>query len=155
VSAGWGTTSLGLQYQIIRSDWPFALTAGMSFGIPVKPGVEREFEPELLAAKTFGRVQVHASFVADLEGGRPSFQYNLASVSTGARRWFPTLEFNARHLNGQNAFYMTPGLYRHFSHRLELGMGLPTGVGGVAGRIGVVGKMTWEIGGDREDRPGS
>jgi|SRR5579862_1794643 len=150
VSAGWSTTSLGLQYQIIRSDWPFALTAGMSFGIPVKPGGEREFEPELLAAKTFRKVQVHASVVADVEEGRPSFQYNLASVYIGERRWFPTLEWNGRRLDGKNAWYATPGLYRHFEHRLEVGIGLPLGVGGVASHIGIVGKMTWEIGGDRD-----
>jgi hypothetical protein len=81
---------------------------------------------------------------------RASLQYNLASVYPVRKRWFPTLEFNGRRLDAKNAFYLTPGLYRHFSHRLEIGMGVPTGVGGVAGRIGVVGKMTWEIGGDKD-----
>jgi len=38
--------------------------------------------------------------------------------------------------------------YRRLRHRLEVGLGVPQGVGGAAGRIGIVGKITWEIGGD-------
>jgi len=64
VPAGWSTTAIGLQYQIIRSNSPFALTAGMSFGTPVRGGAALEYDPEILAAKGFHKVQVHASFVA-------------------------------------------------------------------------------------------
>jgi len=152
VPAGWSTTSVGLQYQIVRSNSPFALTAGMSFGIPVRAGAELEFEPELLAAKSFRRIQVHASFVANVEQGTLFLEYNLASVYLVSHRWYPTLEFSGRRLNGENAFYVTPGLYRHIGRRLEVGIGLPLGVGGVAGGIGIVGKITWEIGGDKDDR---
>lgn len=147
IPAGWSTTGIGLQYQIIRSNSPFALAAGVSFGVPVKPRAGLEYEPELLAAKTFRVVQVHASLVAEVERGNPSFQYNLASVWIVSHRWFPTLEFNGRRLNGKNGFYITPGIYRHFPHRLEIGAGMPVGIGGVAGPIGIVGKVTWEFGG--------
>lgn len=144
----WSTTSIGLNYQILRNNSPFALTAGMSFGIPVKTGAGTDFEPKLLAAKTFHRVQVHASLIGDVENGDSSLQYNLASIGLVSHRWFPTLEFNGRRLNNQNGFYTTPGLYRHLPHRTEIGVGIPVGISGVAGRVGFISKITWEFGGD-------
>jgi hypothetical protein len=151
VSAAWSTASVGVQYQIIRSAQPFALSVGMSFGVPVNRHSQLEFEPTILAAKTFRRLQVHASFLAEVEGWNPSLQYNLASVYPVREKWFPTLEFNGRRLEEKNAFYLTPGLYRHFPHRLEIGIGVPIGLSGVAAGIGVVGKLTWEFGGDHDD----
>jgi hypothetical protein len=41
-------------------------------------------------------------------------------------------------------------LYRHLAHHLEIGTGVPFGVGGMAGRLGIVGKLTWELGGNHE-----
>jgi hypothetical protein len=124
----------------------------MSFGIPVERDSRLEFEPTILAAKSFRKLQVHASFLGDVEGWNPSLQYNLASVYPVQKHWFPTLEFNGRRLEGRNAFYLTPGLCRHFAHRLEIGMGVPLGLSGVAGGIGVVGKISWEFGGDHDDQ---
>jgi len=145
----WSTASLGFRYQIIRGDFPFALSAGMAFGVPLRSGGEVEYQPMILAAKSFRRAQVHASLVADIEEEKPSFQYNLASVYPMQRHWFPTLEFNGRHLHGHGAFYLTPGLYRRIEHRLEFGFGVPLGLGGAAGAVGIVGKVSWEIGGER------
>ena len=47
---------IGLQYQFVRSNSPFALTAGMSFGLPVRHGAALQYEPEILAAKSFRKV---------------------------------------------------------------------------------------------------
>jgi len=151
VAASWSTASLGFQYQIIRSDTPFALSAGMAIGVPVKPNSRLKYEPTILAAKTFRKLQVHASFLADVEQWQPSLQYNVASVYPVRRRWFPTCEFNGRRFDSKNAFYLTPGLYRHFERRLEMGLGVPLGLGGVAGPIGVIAKVNWEFGGEHED----
>ena len=145
----WSTASFGFQYQIIRSDFPFALSAGMAVGLPVRSAGEVEYQPMILRAKAFRRAQLHASFVADIEEEESSFQYNLASVYPIQRHWFPTLEFNGRHLHDKDAFYLTPGLYRRFEHRLEFGVGFPLGLGGTAGAVGIVGKLSWEIGRDR------
>jgi hypothetical protein len=148
---GWTTASLGVQYQIIRSTVPFALTAGMTFEVPVESGGELEYEPTVLAAKSFRSLQIHASFVAEIgRAEKPSFQYNLASVYPVRQRWFPTLEFNGRQLHGKNATYITPGMYRHFRHRIEVGVGVPLGISGTASRAGVVSKVSWELGGERE-----
>lgn len=102
-SSGLSTTSLVVQYQIIRSTSPFALSVGMVFEVPVRANGEVEYQPSILAAKTFRKVQVHTSFVADIEEEKPSFQYNLASVYPIHRHWLPTLEFNGRSLRGQGA----------------------------------------------------
>jgi hypothetical protein len=72
----WSTVSLGIDYQIIRSSTPFALSVGMSFGVPVRSLSEIEYEPTILMAKSFHKLQVHASFVADVEEEKPSIQYN-------------------------------------------------------------------------------
>lgn len=151
-SSEWNTASLGFQYQLIRSESPFALSVGMAFGIPVKAAGEIEYEPTILVARTFRRMQVHASFIAELEQWDLAFRYNVASVYPLRNRWFPTLEFNAMHLNGNGAFYLTPGLYRRFGHRLELGVGAPAGLGGTAAGSGIVGKISWEIEGDHRSR---
>jgi hypothetical protein len=155
ISAGWSTISVGLNYQIIRNNSPLALTVGASFGLPVRSSAGLEIEPRLLAAKTFRRVQVHANLIPDVEKGHLSFQYNLASVWLVSSRWFPTLEFNGRRLDAQNGFYATPGLYRHLPHRLEIGLGTPVGIAGVAGRIGIAAKVTWEFGGNEVDGAGA
>lgn len=144
----WKTVSLGVDYQIIRSDRPFALSVGMAFGIPVRSNGEVEYEPTILMAKSFRKLQIHANLVADIEEEKPSFQYNLASVYPIKSHWFPTMEFNGRSLRGNGAYYLTPGIYRNLRHRVELGVGVPLGVGGRAGSVGIVGKATWEFGRD-------
>lgn len=147
VPARWSSTTVGLLYQIIRSDRPFALSAGMAFALPIRSRSTVVYEPSILAAKTFRNLQIHASFLSDVEEWKPSFEYNAACVYPFARRWFPTFEFNGRRLNSKNFFYLTPGLYRNFKHRVEMGIAIPLGVGGgVAGSIGVIAKMNWELG---------
>ena len=151
----WSTASLGVEYQILQNNQPFALSAGIAIGVPVRSHGEVEYEPTLVIAKAFRKLQIHASFVADIEEEKPSFQYNLASVYQIQRHWFPTFEFNGRSLHGDAAFYLTPGLYRHLAHRFEIGAGFPLGVGGTAGRLGIVGKLTWELGGNHEPEQSS
>ena len=150
VTSRWSTATLGVEYQIIRSDRPFALAVGMAFGIPVRSNGEVEYEPTILLAKNFHKLQIHASFVADIEEEKPSFQYNLASVYPVKSHWFPTLEFNGRSLQGDGAFYLTPGMYRNLRHRIQLGAAIPLGVGGRAGSVGIVGKVIWEFGEDHQ-----
>jgi hypothetical protein len=144
-----GSTSIGVGYQLIRSDAPFALSVGFAFGIPVEATQEVVYEPTILIARGFGKLPVHASVLANLENEKPSFQYNVAPVYSIRNRWFPTFEFNGS-LHGVGALYVTPGLYRRFKSRLEVGIGTPLGVAGQAGAAGIVGKVTWEIGGQRE-----
>jgi hypothetical protein len=146
IPAHWSSTSVGLRYQVTQSDRPFAFSMGMALGLPIDSKRELSYQPIVLAAKSFRRLQLHASFVTDVEKHESSFEYNVAGVYPMQHHWFPTMEFNGRRRDAQNGFYLTPGLYRHFSHRLELGFGVPVGLGGIAGPIGIVGKVNWESG---------
>jgi hypothetical protein len=49
-----GTISIGVGYQLIRNDAPFALSVGFAFGIPVEATQEVEYEPTILIARDFG-----------------------------------------------------------------------------------------------------
>ena len=145
---GWNSVAVGTLYQIIRSDRPFSLSVGVMFEVPVRPGDELGIQPTILVAKGFHKLQIHASAMSDVREGRAEVAYNVASVYPIKRRWFPTFEFNGRREYDANSFYLTPGLYRHLPHRMEMGIGIPVGAGRVAGPVGVVAKMNWEWGGD-------
>jgi hypothetical protein len=139
--------NFGIQYQVIKSNSPFALSAGIDSGIPISSEERTEFQPTILAARSFRSLQIHASAAANFElrENRPGFQYNLGSVYPIHRFWFPTLEFNGRNFHGKEAFYLTPGLYRRVRHGFEIGVGVPLGIGGNA-RTGIVCKLSWKIG---------
>jgi len=144
-SSQWGPASAGMQYQICSSSTS-ALSVGFAFGIPSDAESEIEFQPTILAARTFRRAQIHASFGTGLGKERPSFQYNLASVFPVHPGWYPTLEFNGRSIADRNAFYLTPGVYHRIGQRFELGIGTPFGLSGTAGTAGIVAKITFETG---------
>ena len=146
------TMNLGVRYQIIKSDAPFALSVGIDSGVPMSSGEEVEFQPTILAAKSIRHLQIHASAAADFELGedKPGLEYNLGSVYPIHRFWIPTLEFNGRNFHGKEAFYLTPGLYRRVRHRFEVGVGVPLGIGGNAS-TGIVCKLSWEVGGHESE----
>jgi hypothetical protein len=141
-----------VRYQIIKSDSPFALSAGLDTGNPISSRVETEFHPIIFAAKSIRHLQIHVSAAADFELGedRPRVEYNFGSVYPIHRFWFPTLEFNGRNFHGKEAFYLTPGLYRRVRHRFEVGVGVPLGIGGNAS-TGIVCKLSWEVGGHESE----
>ena len=148
VPAGWSSAVVGVQYQFVQSR-TFALTAGIGVGFPVNSKSEPSWEPTVLVAKSLGKLQLHGSIVAELENESKSFAYNMACAYPIRRHWFGTLEWNARRLLGRNAFYATPGVYRHLDRGLEIGVGVPLGIGGVASFVGIAAKITWEF---KEDR---
>jgi hypothetical protein len=147
----WSTVSASLLYQFVRSNRPFALSAAMGVNLPVTSRGQTSYEPELLAAKQFGTLQIHISFIPELSADETSLQYNVAAVKPIAQDLRPTLEFSGRRNAGINTFYVTPGIYQHLPHRLEIGAGVPIGASNLSSPIGVVVKMTWEFGGDDTD----
>jgi hypothetical protein len=147
----WSTMNVSVLYQFIRSNHPFALSGAMGVNLPLTSRGEVSFEPELLVAKGFGKLQIHTSFIPELSKEEKSLEYNVAAVRPFAHNLIPTLEFNGRRNAGVNSFYVTPGIYKHLPHRLEIGMGVPVGVSRHSSPLGAVFKMTWEIGGDDDD----
>jgi len=144
----WSTLNASLLYQFIRGNRPFALSGAMGVNLPLTSRGSVSYEPEVMAAKGFGKLQIHSSFSPELSDDDKSLAYNLAALRPFAHHLIPTLEFNGRRNSGINSFYLTPGIYKHFPHRLEIGVGVPAGVGKASSPLGVVVKMTWEIGGD-------
>jgi hypothetical protein len=147
----WSTISASLLYQLIRSNHPFALSAAMGVNLPVTSRGEVSYEPELLAAKQFGTLQIHTSFIPELSKDGSALQYNVAAVRPSPHNLRPTLEFSGRRNAGVNSFYVTPGTYKHLPHRLEIGAGVPLGANSHSSPVGLVVKMTWEFGGDDTD----
>jgi hypothetical protein len=147
----WSTLSAGLLYQFIRSNHPFALSVAAGVNLPLTSRGETSFEPELLAAKQFGTLQIHASFIPEFAKDDTSLEYNVAAVRPFAHDLRPTLEFSGRRNAGVNSVYVTPGGYKHLPHRLEIGAGVPIGASSRSSPLGIVVKMTWEFGGDDND----
>jgi hypothetical protein len=140
-----------LLYQFIRSNHPFALSGAMGVNLPLTSRGSVSYEPEVMAAKGFGKLQIHASFAPELSDDDKSLEYNVAALRPFALHLIPTLEFNGRRNSGANSFYVTPGIYKHLPHRLEVGVGVPAGVSRLSSPVGVMIKMTWEMGGDDDD----
>jgi len=147
----WSAADISILYQFIRGNHPFALSGAMGVNAPLTGRGDVSYEPELLIAKAFGRLQIHASVIPELGGDETSLEYNVAAVRPLAHHWIPTLEFNSRRDAGVNSFYVTPGIYKHLPHRLEAGIGVPLGAGQHSNPAGIIFKMTWEIGGDKDD----
>jgi len=148
----WSSADISILYQFIRGNHPFALSGAMGVNAPLTArGGDLGYEPELLIAKAWGRFQIHTSFVPELGGDDTSLEYNVAAVRPIPHHWIPTLEFNGRRDAGVNSFYVTPGIYKHLPHRFEAGFGVPLGAGPHSNSVGVIFKMTWEMGGDKND----
>lgn len=114
-------------YTLLPNNRPFALGVQLEVGATDREtGQARSFEgvPSLLAARAFGRFQIHTQLGASLSLNRPSYIYNLATVYD-AGRFTPTLEFNGVTSSDNPAFLITPGLYYHFTKRIEFGVGAP------------------------------
>jgi len=146
VPLSWSTVGVGALYQFSRSSKPLAFSAGVEAEVPVNSRGEWEWEPEFLAAKMFGPTQLHVSFIAGLGQGPREYAYNAATVTDLHGKWFPTFEFSGRNNEFGNQFYITPGIYRRFPHRLEAGAAVATG-----SHLGMLFKLTWEHGGDEDN----
>jgi hypothetical protein len=147
----WSTADISILYQFIRGNHPFALSGAMGVEAPLTGrGGNLSYEPELLIAKAFGRLQIHTSFIPDL-GDDTSLEYNVAADRPLPHHWIPTLEFNGRRDAAVNSFYVTPGIYKHLPHRFEAGIGVSLGAGPHSSPAGVIFKITWEIGDDKDD----
>jgi hypothetical protein len=151
IPVSWSTTDVSLLYQFIRGNHPFALSGAMGVNAPLTSRGDLSYEPELLIAKAFGKLQIHTSVIPELGGDETSLEYNAAAVRPFAHHLIPTLEFNGRRNAGVNSFYVTPGIYKHLPHRLEVGIAMAIGAGRHSSPVGAVFKMTWEIGGDKDD----
>jgi len=90
VIPGWSSVNVGFLYQLIRSDRPFALSAGMAIDLPLDAQGELGCEPVILFARSFRKLQLHASVISEIERWESTFAFNLAAVYPIKHGWFPT-----------------------------------------------------------------
>lgn len=152
IPTSWSTADISLLYQFIRGNHPFALSGAMGVNAPLTSRGYLSYEPEILLAKAFGKLQIHTSVIPEFGGDGNSLEYNVASVRPLAHHWIPTLEFNGRRNSGVNSFYITAGIYKHLPHRFEMGVAVPAGMGLHSSPFGVIFKATWEVGGDKDGK---
>jgi hypothetical protein len=86
VPAGWSSANLGLRYQFLRNSSTAAVSAGLLVDFSVNARGELDYEPVVLAAKMFGRLQLHASFSGEIEGPSRNLFFNAGAVHPFQRR---------------------------------------------------------------------
>lgn len=146
---GAGNMEIGLLYNIVNSNKSFALSAAMDIELPAKKeqkGIaepELEWEPYLVAAKQFGRMQVHAAVAAEITKNETAFNYKLSTVFPFGD-WRATLELNGK-FNNEKIIYLTPGLVWKGLNDFEFGLGFSRTITGNAGERGFIFMITHEF----------
>ena len=128
---GMGGTEIGLLYNVLNNQNSLAISLAFDCLLLAQQNVkefeesEVEWEPSLIIAKQFGKMQLHASFAADITKSDRLFNYNLASVFPFAD-WRGTLELNWQ--NNGKEMYITPGLIWKGLDDFEFGIGAPKNI---------------------------
>ncbi len=120
---GRGNAEAGFLYSILKGNKPFAFSMGLEVELPTEkmsktaelpeeaeeaeePGVE--WEPSLIIARQFGKMQVHANLAAEISKSGTEFNYNLATAVPFGN-WLATLELNGKFADKRSVF-ITPGI---------------------------------------------
>ena len=154
---GIGDVEAAVRYGVIPLDeQPFALTAGLGFGIPTGDrtrdlGEGRlTLEPFFTAGTWLGRFNAqlncgwrHAVTNAGNEP-RDEFEYNLALLYP-VDRWFLSIEGNGQSTRDATAYYITPELICRLGKNVEFLVAVPIGVTHAAADYGVIASVTLEF----------
>ncbi|HSU16549.1 hypothetical protein [Longimicrobium sp.] len=114
---------LGVLYAVIPGQSPVAVSAGLE--IDLSPDEAPSWEPEVVAARQWGPVQVHASVATDLRSPGDGFSGGVAAL-LDRNKVTPTLELA---WSASEHEYLVPGVFVHPLHQLEAGFGLPLCLG--------------------------
>ena len=109
----------GVLFALLPSARPLALSASLEASFA--HGTPPQWEPALIAARGWGRVQLHGTVAAELTGEGNEVWGALAGL-VDAGRATPTLELVR---SADHEDYVVPGLFVHPSHKAELGVGVP------------------------------
>ncbi len=114
-----GAWQAGVLYALVPGQSPVALSVALdaSFG----HGEGTQWEPALIAARQFGRVQVHGAVSTELGDPADAVTGTLAALFD-AGRLTPTLELV---LQGSEDDFAVPGLFIHPTRNVEAGIGVP------------------------------
>jgi len=112
------TYDVGVLYALLPAAYPVELSASVEASFA--RGAAPQWEPALVAARGWGRVQLHGTVAGELDGEGAVWGALAALVDAG--RATPTLELvrSAEHEN-----IVVPGLFVHPASAVEIGAGVP------------------------------
>lgn len=112
-------TTVGAAFAVLPYAAPLAVTVSLEAGL--SPDAPPRWEPGLVAAHRFGRLQLHGALSAELAEGDRTLTGSLAAL-VAAGRLTPTLELVNE---GDAGRFVVPGLFAHPRDGVELGVGAP------------------------------
>jgi hypothetical protein len=118
-----GAYQAGVLYALIPNQAPVALSVTMD--VSLQHGQAPQWEPALIAARQFGRVQVHGAATTELGDPADAFTGTLAALFD-AGPLTPTLELA---MKGAEDDFVVPGLFVHPHEHVEAGVGVPICLG--------------------------
>src|SRR5207253_3236448 len=102
-------------YALLRDQSPVALSVTMD--VSLQHGEAPQWEPALVAARQFGRVQVHGAVSTELGEPADAVTGTLAAL-VDAGKLTPTLELV---MQGSDDDFVVPGLFVHPHENVEVG----------------------------------
>lgn len=112
-------TTVGAAFAVLPNAAPVALTASVEVGL--SSDAPPRWEPALVAAHGFGRLQLHGAVWTELAEGEQTLGGSLAAL-VDAGRLTPTLELVNE---GDTGRFVVPGLFVHPNEHVELAVGAP------------------------------
>jgi hypothetical protein len=109
----------GVLYALLPSARPFSLSASLEASFA--RGAAPQWEPALIAARGWGRVQLHGTVAGELDGEDQALWGALAGL-VDLGRATPTLELVR---SAEHEDYVVPGLFVHPRESAEIGAGVP------------------------------
>jgi len=114
-----GAYEAGVLYALVPNQAPVALSVTMD--VSLQHGEAPRWEPALIAARQFGRVQLHGAVSTELGEPADAVTGTLAALFD-AGRLTPTLELV---MQGADDDFLVPGLFIHPHEHVEVGVGAP------------------------------
>lgn len=146
---GMENLEIGVLYNVIKSNRPFALSMGVEFPLKTASRKIREYDPEtsveaiIIAARQFGKAQIHAKMGSEISAGKSTMNYGVASIFKFGR-CKPTFELNWDNEEART-LSVTPGVLWTEPGGLEFGMAFSTKVPNTYASWGVIASFTYEF----------
>lgn len=109
---------LGFMYAVLPFQSPVALSIGLDLDFGADPAPQ--WEPAVIAAKQWGRVQLHGSLSGELSGAGNALS-GAAAILVDMGRLSPTLEWVR---STEKEQLLAPGVFLHLREGAEVGLGV-------------------------------
>jgi Putative MetA-pathway of phenol degradation len=146
---GLGNVEIGLLYNLLNRNKPFALSLALGMGLPTAQKaknpeeVQTEWEPSLIIARQAGKAQFHASLGAEITETEFTFNYHFGAIMA-LGDWRTTLELSEKKDN-EGQLYITPGIIWKRVEDFEFGVGISKSITGQPRQLGFMVMITHEF----------